>query len=466
MNFLGFQERSIEGTIADPMHGLMLDPGLGKTLIILAVLARLREMCEGERLLVVAPKLVASSTWPAEIEKWAPLIGPLTYQVLTTKTKQIFDRDVTLINPEALPWLFGKPDTFQRRWVTGVWAQWGMSATPRPDMYYVDELHHFKRASGVRARALFRFRDKFFRWHGGTGSIAPNGYHDLHGQLKLLDGGAALGQYVTHFERKYFDAVPAFRNRVDYVLKPGGAERIQAAIAPRLTCLIAEDWLELPELVQNTVEVDLPPKARKQYKVMQQEVMLESPDGDVLFAEEAKTSKLRQICGGHVYTAQTWEESRGEYETLHEEKLKALRNRLEYIGQPTIVVYEFRHDAAEIAKYLGNPPVLGGVTSDTDAVRIIREWNAGKYPVLLMYPAEGLNLQAGGHHIIWYTPPWDWQVFDQMNRRLRRQGQKSDTVFVDLICVRATVERRVCQVLHEKGAEEFRLKRALAGGPT
>ena len=463
MNFRGFQERSIEDTIADPEHGLILDPGLGKTLIILATFARLREACEAERLLVVAPKLVAATTWPDEMAKWESLIGPLTHQVLTTKTKQIFDRDITLINPEALPWLFGSPDEFRRKWDTGVWAKWGMSATPRPDMYYVDELHHFKKASGVRARTLFRFRDKFFRWHGGTGSIAPNGYHDLHGQLKLLDGGAALGKGVGAFERKYFDAVRVHRHRVAHELKDGAAEQIQAAIAPRLTCLIADDWLELPALVRNTVDVDLPPAVRKQYELMEEEVILGVPDGDVLFAEEAKTAKLRQICGGHVYTAALGEDNNGEYDTLHNQKIKALQNRLEAIGQPTIVVYEFLHDSWEIGKALGNPPVLGGVTSDTDARRIIRDWNAGKYPVLLMYPAEGLNLQAGGHHLIWYTPPWDWQKFDQMNRRLRRQGQESDTVCVDLICARNTVEQRVCRVLKHKGEEEFGLKRALTG---
>jgi hypothetical protein len=318
----------------------------------------------------------------------------------------------------------------------------------------------------VRARTLFRFRDKFFRWHGGTGSIAPNGYHDLHGQLKLLDGGAALGEKVGAFRKKYFDAVPAFRHHVTYELKDGAAERIQAAIAPRLTCLIADDWMELPALVRSVVNVDLPAKVRKQYKLMEDEVILGAPDGDVLFAEEAKTAKLRQICGGHVYTAALGEENRGEYETLHDEKIKALVNRVEAIGRPVVVVYEFRHDAWEIGKALGNPPVLGGVTKDTDAGRIIREWNRGEHPVLLMYPHEGLNLQAGGHHLIWYTPPWDWQKFDQMNRRLRRQGQESDTVFVDLICARNTVEQRVCRVLKSKGEEEFGLKRALTGEPT
>ncbi len=463
--FLGFQERSIDELIEDPGHGLFLDPGLGKTLIILATLARLREACDAERILVVAPKRVAASTWPDEIAKWEPLIGPLTYQLLTTRSKTIVDANITLINPEALPWLFGKPADNGRTWLPGKWQAWGRSSVPRPDMFYLDELHRFKRASGQRFRTLFRFRDHFMRWQGGTGSPAANGYHDLHGQLKMLDGGAALGRTVTEFRRKYFNAVPGFRNYVDYEIKPGAEPQIEAAIRPRITCLRAEDHLQLPDLVQSTVEIDLPKKAREEYKRMEEEVMLTAPGGDVMFAEEARAAKLRQIAGGHVYTSQSWEENRGQYVQLHREKLKAVRDRLEYIGAPTIVVYEFKHDCREMLSFLGktfgNIPVLGGVTSDDDAVRFIRGWNAGKYRVMLMYPAEGLNLQAGGHNLIWYTPPWDFRVFDQMNRRLLRQGQESDTVFVSLIEARGTIERRVCRQLASKERTEAGLKGAL-----
>ncbi len=458
-DMLGYATRSIEELIADPDHGLFIDPGLGKTLIALLAFRELQRGCDSERMLVIAPKLVCQLTWPAEIEKWAPLAG-MTYQVLTTKTKQIRDVDVTMVNPEALPWLFGKPNETRRKWIPGVWDAW-VKRGHAPDMCYVDELHRFKRAGGERAKTLLRYRNDFWRHQGGTGSPSPNGYEDLHGQLLWLDGGVALPDTITEYRNRYFNPRPVYwgtRSRMEWDLQDGAAEEIQAAIAPRITCMQAKDWIELPEIIPSTVTIQLPPKVRKQYNEMHAEAIIEVGGRELMFAEEATNTKLRQICGGHLYTRRQHEDARNrDYVVLHDRKIRALKERLEYIGKPTLVIYEYDHDRQEIQKALrstyGSVPVL-----DAD---VYLKWNRGELPVVLSYPTEGLNLQEGGHHIIWYTPPHNFLHYDQMNRRLVRRGQRESAVFVHHICAADTVEQRICRRLVEKQRTEEGLKDGL-----
>ena len=451
---------------------LFVDPGGGKTRVLLEAFHQAREGFDAERLLVIAPKKVAANTWPAEIEKWG---YDFTWQVLTTQTEVVEPVDVWLTHFEALPWLFGHPNKTRRRWIEGAWnTKW---PCPKPDWLYVDEIHRLKKASGVRAKTLNRYAHEFTRRTGGTGSPASNGYEGLHGIVKAVDLGQALGSVdpadgvfkegITRFRHRFFHVEPRGGWQV-WVPNDGAREEIQERIRPLVVCVTDEDWAEeLPHVESSTHLFELPAHAREQYQLMREEAVLEAGGRDLLFAEEATNSKLRQIANGCVYTAQTWEADRSKYTIVHTAKLEALENELIRIGMeeetasPTIVVYEFKHDKAEIEARFQQHRWEYETLDGTDDYEVIRRWNRGEVPILLMYPAEGLNLQEGGHHIVWYTIPHDWKDYDQMNRRLVRMGQPNDTVYVHHLAAEDTVEQRIARRLDEKAAEENGLKEGL-----
>jgi hypothetical protein len=464
--FRPWAEAAIEHMLGHSGTLMFVDGGGGKTRVVLEAFFQAREHCDSERLLVIAPMKVAANVWPEEIKKWK---YPFRYQVLTTKTKTIKDRDVYLVHFEAIPWLFGKPDTARKMWTLGAWDS--LDWPQKPDWVHIDEIHHFKRATGVRAKTYSRFADTFARRTGGTGSPASNGYEGLHGIVKAVDGGRALGSLddragtwksgVTQFRRRYFRAQQSYaRHWVTYELQDGAASEIEEAIRPLVICATDADWAdELPVVTSETISVTLPPDARHAYDLMRREAVMESGGEDLAFAEEATNSKLRQICNGRVYTSRQWEARDGRHLELHDAKIDALRT---LVGtQQTIVVYEFKHDREAIKMMLAGSDAVFGVLDGVDDYDVIKRWNKKDIQVLLMYPTEGLNLQQGGNRIVWYGPPHDWLKYDQTNRRLARLGQPEDTVFVYHIAAKGTIEQRVSTRLREKEAEERRLKEAL-----
>ena len=459
-----YQDRSIDDLVYDPFHGLFEDPGLGKTVCALEAFRQLRELLVVERMLIVAPLRVCYSVWPRELAKWSQFRD---LRIVNLHAGERHAADIFVCNPEHLIKVFGRRDPDNpRKWIPGYWRDWKR----RPEMLVIDESSVFKRASGVRFKTLGRYFGDFARRVILTGSPAPNGYEDLHGQIKILDGGrsleegAVLDPRVTYYRKRYFVPIPTGRaaHDVTWKLRPGSAEEILEAIAPRVTCLRAEDWLDMPEKIVIDVPVDLPDRARRAYRDMLEEALCDLPDGSTLLAApEAAQGKLRQIVNGFVY------DEGGRAHHIHDAKRDALTTLLDEIGDhPTIIAYEFKADYAVIRKALGRPtPHLGSGVSGKEGDKVERDWNAGKIGRLLVQPQSmsfGLNLQEGGSRLVWYAPTWNLEHYNQLIARLYRQGQVSDRVMIYFLVGRGTVDEKVARVLRKKDATEADLKAALA----
>lgn len=423
-------------------HGaaaLFLDPGLGKTSIVLFALRYLFNAGTARRALVVAPLRVCWLVWPKEVQKWAQLSG-LRVEVLHGPKKQEAlerDADIYLINPEGLDWL-AKEDRFKK-----------LGA----DTLVVDESRKFKNHRSQRFKALSKWLPSFQRRWILTGSPATNGLMDLFGQVYILDMGRALGRYVTKFRSEFFDQFG-----FDYKIKPDGEARINKALKPLALRLSAEDYLDLPELIFQDIWVDLPPDARRLYTEMETLMFAELTEGGESFAavnSGVASMKCRQIISGALYREGHAAHKGEEYVTIHDAKVEALNDLVEELeGQPILIAYEFRHDLHRLQKLFGKDvPVIGAGTSTKRTAEIERAWNAGELPILLGHPASmghGLNLQGSGKHVGWFGVTWDLDLYEQFIRRVYRQGNKHGTVYVHRIVARNTLDLAVLRALSAK----------------
>lgn len=443
----GYQRRAVTHLMSNHAAALFLDPGLGKTSIVLEAFRRLKEAGQVERMLVVAPLRVCQLVWEQEGRKWSQF-RDLTFTLLhgPKKDERLHeDTDIHLINPEGIAW-------FTKQF-------FGQSEIPY-DVVAIDELTKFKNHQAKRSKTLRKKLQKVhYRW-GLTGSPAPNGYMDLFGQMLILDDGVSLGRYITHFRDMYF---ARGYDGFSYELRKGSAERIERKIAPYVLRMSAADYLELPPLVDHIIDIDLPPAAKAQYEEMKKEMLLSLPEGVVTGANSgAIYSKLKQMSNGAVYLS----EKDKEWAVLHNEKLDALEELIEELsGQPLLVAYEFQHDLARIKERLGDDtPSLSGL-SHTKIEEVEAQWNRGELPVLLVHPASaghGLNLQgAGASHICWFSRPWDLEMYDQTIRRIYRQGSTSDRVVNHVLSVRGTMDETVGEALKGKDTTQNRLLTAL-----
>lgn len=425
-----YQKRAIQLMLSQASAGLFLDPGLGKTSIALASFLILLNRKLASKVLIVAPLRPVYKVWPDEIKKWAEFEG-LEYSILHGKGKEERlhdDADIHIINPEGLLWLLKQN-------------------IPKYDILCIDESSKFKNSQTQRFKLLKPLLPKFKRRWILTGTPVPNGLEDLFGQIYILDLGATLGKYITHFRNNYFQRVGY--NLYDWRPVPGAFERVVDKISPLVLRMKAEDYLEMPELIKTVIKVDLPEKARKQYDEVE-ELFLTALDEGVIVAANAAVAgiKCRQIANGAVYVDPP------EYVTLHDTKLEALEDLLaELGGSPTIVFYEFEHDRERICTLLRDVPVLGSGLSPSKLDGLINRFNAGEIPVMLGHPASmghGLNLQGSCHHVIWFGIPWNLEHYDQAIARIYRQGQQSDRVFVYHIVAEDTLDEKVMKTLASK----------------
>jgi SNF2 family DNA or RNA helicase len=437
---------------------LFLDPGLGKTSIFLAAFKVLRGKRLARQALVICPLRPAYSVWPAEARKWTDFHDLRVVVLHGPKKDRLFDEsasaDVLVINPEGLPWLFDRLLSERRR----AW----------PDVLNVDESTMYKHTNTKRFKLIRAHLHRFRRRYVSTGTPAPNGLLDLFGQVYLLDQGAALGRYVTHFREEYFFQA----SRWLWVPKRNARERIQKAIAPLALRLDAEDHLDLPPRVDSIVKVDLPPRAARAYAKLEADLVVNLERGAVVAKNAGVlTSKCRQVANGAVYLDEDGQldlfsvrEGPRAWEEVHAAKLDALEDLLaELSGQPTIVAVEFHHDVDRIRERLGDVPAVRGGTTPRAALAIERDWNRGLLSTLLVQPqsgARGLNLQRGGRALIWYSMTWDLELHDQMVRRIWRQGQ-TKRVFVHYLAARGTVDEDVLAALRAKGKTQKDLLDAL-----
>lgn len=445
-----YQEDVIQRALGRQHFAALLDPGLGKTIITLEAFRRLREQFEVSRLLVVAPLRVATSVWPAEVAKWEAF-RDLRVQVLHKKTLrpellQPGTADVLVTNPESLFWL----EKAARR-------------IRLPEMLAIDESTLFKHVTTKRSRVLRRLKGRFAKRLILTGSPAPNGLQDLHGQMHILHEDI-LGATLREFRSRYCCAIPT-RWGAKWEVRTEARADIYRAIRPWSVRLAAEDHLDLPNLVEINRSVTLPPRARKKYEELQRDLATRWKAGEVTAANAGVlTAKLRQIASGSVYL-----DDEGAVQ-VHGAKIEALRSLVEELsGKPLLVAYEFRHEIPMIQKGLypvlqRKVPFIGGQTSAPEGDRLVRAWNRGELPVLLVQAASasrGLNLQAGGHHLAWFTQTWNLEFRDQLIRRLYRQGQREERVVVHTLMAEDTVDQLVALAVRRKAATQEELFRAL-----
>ncbi|MDU1114628.1 MAG: DEAD/DEAH box helicase [Clostridium butyricum] len=436
MNFKpwNYQQYAINHILDHEASGLFLDMGMGKTVSSLTAIDDLLFLGEATKVLVIAPKRVAEDTWSTEVEKWDHLKHLRISKILGTPKKRLeaaeADVDIYVTNRENVEWLV---DNYFKNW------KW--------DTLIIDELSSFKSSKAKRFRALKKVRPYFKRIIGLTGTPAPNSLIDLWPQLYLLDGGERLGKTITGYRERYF--APGDRNQFvvfNYNLREGAEEAIHNKISDICVSMKADDYLDMPERIDNIVKIDLPKKALREYEELEKELIIQLDDEDISASNSAVlTGKLLQMCNGAIYA----DETKGVI-NIHDEKLNALMDIIEAAnGKTVLIFYSFKHDLIRIKEFLKKNKIKGQELGGSED---IKKWNDGEIPVLLLHPASaghGLNLQYGGNIIVWFGLTWSLELYQQACARLYRQGQK-ESVVIHHIIAKSTVDEDVMKALQGK----------------
>lgn len=412
-----YQQMAIDKIIDTPRAGLFLDMGLGKTVITLTAIDQLmNDYFEVSRVLVIAPLRVAEDTWSRESQKWDHLKHLRISKVLGSASNRrkalAKDADIYVINRENVVWLTDE--------LSQVGDGWGF------DMVVIDELSSFKSHAAKRFKALRKYITRSSRVVGLTGTPAPNGLIDLWSQIYLLDGGERLGTTISGFRNRYF--IPNQRNQhmiYNYKPREEAEQAINAKISDICISMRAEDWLDMPERIDNVQRVKLSDDEMDRYNQFERDCYLDFLEGEVTAASAAALSnKLLQYSNGAMYLAD------GGYVETSNAKLDVLDEIIELSnGKPILCFYSYKHDLERIQKRFKFAKKLGGSED-------IEKWNNGEIPLLLAHPAgagHGLNLQAGGNIIVWFGLTWSLELYQQANARLYRQGQENAVIIHHLI---------------------------------
>lgn len=436
-NLHEYQERGVKHIVDNEYCALFLDMGLGKTVTTLTAIKELLDNCIISNALVIAPKKVTQVTWRDEIKNWEHLQG-LTISVIDGTAKQ---------RREAMA---AKADIYAVSRDNIVWLVLEHGGIKLPyDMVVIDELSSFKNHASKRFRAMRKVRKFIPRVVGLTGTPAPNGLIDLFAQMYLIDEGQRLGKTVTAYRDRFFR--PGKRNGdivYTYELKaPQGetAQQISDLISDITISMTAEDYLKMPDKIMLYDYVDLAPKVLAMYRDFEKEQILEliNSDEPISAASAAALSnKLQQFANGAIYDAEQ------NVKDLHDEKLDKLEEIVEAAnGEPVLIAYSYKHDLERIMQKLkAYKPVK------LEKPEHIADWNAGKIPVLVTHPASaghGLNLQKGGHNIVWFGNTWSLELYQQFNARLYRQGQ-GKPVTIHHIVTRGTIDEKIIKSLDGK----------------
>ena len=432
-----YQRYAAEFIITHPISALRLDMGLGKTSITLtAINDLLFDSFEIHKVLVVAPLRVARDTWSAEIEKWEHLKN-LQYSVVVGPAQERLKAlctpaDIYIINRENIQWLVEE---------SGLTFDF--------DMAVIDELSSFKNHQSKRFKAFMKVRPKLKRIVGLTGTPASNGLMDLFAEFKLLDMGERLGRLIGQYRNAYFQ--PDKRNGMvvySYKPLPDAEQRIYDKISDITISMKATDHLKMPELISAEYMVQLSENEKEKYDRLKKDLIFSTEDNEVTAANAASLSnKLSQMANGAVYSDD------GETVHIHDRKLDALEDIIESMnGRPLLVAYWFKHDLERIKKRFE----IREIKSSED----ISDWNSGKIPVALIHPASaghGLNLQSGGSTLVWFGLTWSLELYQQTNARLWRQGQTADTVVIQHIIAKSTIDEQIMKALKTKDTTQAAL---------
>lgn len=431
-----YQRRAIDFIKGTPYCALFLNMGLGKTVSTLTAFAELLDDCEVATMLVVAPKKVAEATWSDECAKWSHLQGLRVSVILGPEKQRLAamrqPAEVYVTSRDLIAWLVAR--------LGGAWPY---------DLLVLDELTSFKSNKAERFRAVRMVRPKCRRVVGLTGTPTPNGLKDLWAQVYCLDMGERLGRTITGFRGRWFNSYG--KGGITYRLDPkkGAEAEILARIVDITLTMQAKDHLELPPLIEQDVAVDLSPAVRKRYETFERERVMEfrrdmegKPRQVVAGSAATQMSKLMQFAAGAVY------DEAGEAVEVHGEKLERLAELIEEAaGEHVLLFYQFKHDVPRLAAKLKGLRVRKYEGADD-----LRAWNAGEVDVMLAHPAStayGLNMQAGGHVIIWFGTGFNAELYTQAVARLYRQGQRHATRVFRLI-VRGTVDEDAARAVKNK----------------
>ncbi|KEF39687.1 DNA/RNA helicase, superfamily II, SNF2 family [Schinkia azotoformans MEV2011] len=424
-----YQKYATNFVLDHPVSAILLDMGLGKSVITLTAITELLfDRFDAHKILVIAPLRVARDTWPAEIEKWDHL-HCLTYSVAIGTEQErrnalMAKADIYLINRENVDWLVTKsnlPFDF--------------------DMVVIDELSSFKSYSAKRFKSLLKVRPKIKRIVGLTGTPSSNGLMDLWAEFRILDMGQRLGRYITHYRNKFF--TPDKRNQqmvFSYKPLPGAEKVIYRLISDITISMKSTDFLKMPECVINEVPVYLSPDEQDIYDTFREDMVLKLKNDEIDAVNAAVLSgKLLQMANGAVY-----DEDSNPHQ-IHDRKLDALEDLIEGAnGKPVLIAYWYNHDLERICKRFD----VRQIKTSKD----ITDWNSGNIQVAVIHPASagyGLNLQSGGSTLIWFGLTWSLELYQQTNARLWRQGQR-DTVVIHHIVAKGTIDEQVMTALRKK----------------
>ena len=395
----------------------------------------LHDLLEDGPVLVVAPKRVAENTWSKECEKWEHLRHLRVCKIMGT-AKQRADAlrtvyegpfaDIYVTNRENLAWII---ETLGSRW-------------PFP-VVVLDELSSFKSAQAKRGKALRRVRGRIRRIIGLTGTPRPNGLEDLWPEIYLLDQGERLGRTISAFRLNYLRPDRMNGHIVySYKPRPGAEEEVYGLLSDLCMSIRKEDVLSLPGQIYEDIELTPPPALLKKYKAFERDKVMEclGEDGEIVAGSAAAlTNKLLQFANGAIYDMD------GGVHELHDIKLDALEELLEEAGgDPVLVLYAYKHDRDRIMRRIS--------CRELDTSEDIDAWNRGEIPVAIAHPASighGLNLQQGGHILVWYGLTWSLELYQQANERLNRPGQTQVCRVYHLI-MKGTHDERVLQALKNK----------------
>ena len=433
-----YQKRATQFIIDNRYCALFLDMGLGKTVSTLTAIDVLKnDYLEIDKVLVIAPKSVALNTWSGETAKWDHLRKLRISVAMGTaaqRTKAIErDADIYVTNRDNVKWIV---DYFKKE--------------PWPfDTVVLDESSSFKNPSSQRFKALRKIRPQLRRVIELTGTPSPNGLMDLWPQIWLLDMGERLGRTLGSYRSEFFTA--GRRNGAvvyDWIARPGARQRISKRLADISMSMQASDYLDMPDVIDGGLTLALPPDEMRDYQAFQKEQLMQLDNTDIeAVTAAALTNKLLQYTGGALYDDQhNWHE-------VSTAKLEALQDIVESTDESVLIYYQYQSEKDRILK------MLPDAVTFTGEPELLESWNAGKIRLMLAHPASvayGLNMQAGGHIIVWYTPTWNLELYMQANARLHRQGQTKPVVIYHLIAA-GTIDERVMQALNCKNGSQAAL---------
>lgn len=435
-----YQNYAKDFILAHKVSALFLDCGLGKTITTLTAINELMyDSFEISKVLIIAPLRVAQSTWKEEIEKWDHL-NLLRYSVAVGDEKERLkalkqNSDIYIINRENVDWLVTK---------SGIDFNF--------DMLIIDELSSFKSHTSKRFKSLLKIRPYFERVVGLTGTPSSNGLMDLWAEFRVLDLGERLGRYITHYRNEYF--LPDKRNGAvifSYKPQPNAEERIYRRLADITISMKSTEYLKMPELILNELEINLDEEDQMKYKKFKKEMVMTIQEKEIDAINAASLSnKLIQLANGSIYDADK------KFYEIHNKKLDKLEEIIESAnGKPVFVAYWFKADKERIEKRFKVREIK---TADD-----IKQWNKGMIDLALIHPASaghGLNLQSGGSTLVWFSLTWSLELYQQTNARLYRQGQK-DTVVIHHLITKNTIDEDIMKSLKRKDKTQEALMRAV-----